>query len=161
MDLRIEQIFAPNYELRSLITALEAYLAGLYLPEQQHGWKLERLFDANVKVFLVRCDNIAVGCGAIALFDDYAEVKRMFVLKARRGQGIGTAILARLEEEARAAGKPWLRLETGYAQDPAMKLYESCGFSPCRAFGEYPQLSPLALATSRFYERKLPVEAAA
>ncbi|MDD2705774.1 MAG: GNAT family N-acetyltransferase [Acidocella sp.] len=155
MDISIEQIFAPNYDLRLLIAELEAYLAGLYLPEQQHGWKLDRLFEPNVKVFLTKQGNRTVGCGCIALFGDYAEVKRMFVIPAARGQGLGRAMLKRLEDEAREAGMKWLRLETGHAQADAMRLYEAYGFHPRRSFGDYKDLSPLGLATSHFYEMNL------
>jgi putative acetyltransferase len=155
VELHIKQVSAPDYDLRLLLTKLEAYLAGLYLPEQQHGWKLDKLLQPSVKIFLAKQGSRAVGCGSIALFDDYAEVKRMFVIPQARRQGVGRAVLKRLEEEAREAGKTWLRLETGHAQEEAMRLYEAYGFHPRGSFGEYKDLSPLALATSRFYELKL------
>jgi len=155
MDLTIEQLDAPTYELRTLLADLDAYLAGLYLPEQLHGWSIERLFAPDVNVFLAKRNNLAVGCAALALFDDFGEIKRMFVPQHLRGQGIGPALMKRLENEARAAGMTWLRLETGHAQLSAMKMYEACGFHPRRAFGDYLALPPLTLATSRFYEMKL------
>jgi putative acetyltransferase len=157
MELTIERVTGPNYEMRALITQLEAYLAGLYLPEQLHGWPYERLLQEDVAFFLARRGPgmAAVGCGGIALYDEFAEVKRMYTVKTARGQGVGQALMARLEDEARAAGKSWLRLETGHGQDESMRFFERYGFYPRHHFGPYADMKPLALATSRFYQKRL------
>lgn len=155
MKLKIEQVTGPNYEMRALIMELEAYLAGLYLPEQLHGWKYERLLEPDVKFFLAKRGARAVGCGGIALFDEFAEVKRMFTVPEARGQGVGQAIMARLEEAARAAGKTWLLLETGEGQGESMRFFEEYGFHPRGYFGQYADMKPLTLATSRFYQKRL------
>ena len=155
MELNIEQVTGPNYEMRALITELEAYLARLYLPEQLHGWTYERLLQPDVKFFLAKRGARAVGCGGIALFDEFAEVKRMFTVPQERGHGVGQAVMARLEEEARAAGKDWLLLETGHGQDELMRFFEESGFHPRSYFGSYADMRPLSLATSRFYQKRL------
>ncbi len=155
MELNIEQVSGPSYEMRALITELEAYLAGLYLPEQLHGWPYERLLQADVKFFLAKRGAKAVGCGGIALFDEFAEVKRMFTIPEERGRGVGRALMARLEEEARAAGKTWLLLETGHGQNESMHFFEETGFHPRSYFGPYTDMKPLTLATSRFYQKRL------
>ena len=100
-------------------------------------------------------DGAAVGCGGVALFDDYAEVKRMYTREAARGRGVAKALLARLEQEAREAAKPVLRLETGTLQSAAIGLYEGCGFMPCGVFGHYAALEPHRIAASLFYEKAL------
>jgi putative acetyltransferase len=155
MALTIAQVTGPNYEMRALITELEAYLAGLYLPEQLHGWPYERLLRPDVKFFIAKNGARAVGCGGIALFDEFAEVKRMYTVQGARGQGVGRAVMARLEEEARAAGKDWLLLETGHEQDASMRFFEEYGFHPRSYFGQYADMKPLTLATSRFYQKRL------
>lgn len=155
MDLNIEQVTGPNYEMRALLTELEAYLAGLYLPEQLHGWPYERLLQPDVQFFLAKRGPRAVGCGGIALFDDFAEVKRLYTVQDERTNGVGQAVLARLEQAARGAGKATLRLETGHGQDESMRFFEECGFYPRGGFGPYADMKPLTLATSRFYEKKL------
>jgi putative acetyltransferase len=94
-----------------------------------------------------------VGCGAVALFEGYAEVKRMYTRE--RGRGVGKALLAHIEQDARAAGKPMLRLETGTLQAAAIRLYERAGFRSCNAFGPYATLPPHRIATSLFYEKPL------
>jgi putative acetyltransferase len=151
----IERPFGPTAEARALIAELDAVLGALYEPEQRHGLSIEQVFQPNVRFFVARLDGEAVGCGAVALFDDYAEVKRMYTRDAARGRGVGKALLAQIEREARDAGKPVLRLETGTYQAAAIGLYEGCGFRPCAAFGHYANLPPHRIATSLFYEKPL------
>jgi len=97
----------------------------------------------------------AVGCGAVALFDDYAEVKRMYTREEARGRGAGKALRTGIEAEARATGKRLLRLETGTEQAAAIALYQGCGFRPCVAFGHYAALEPHRIAASLFFEKPL------
>ena len=130
-------------------------LGALYEPEQRHGLSIEQVFQPNVRFFMARMDGAAVGCGGVALFNGYAEIKRMYTREKARGQGVGKALLARLEEDARAAGKPVLRLETGTLQAAAIGLYERCGFQACGPFGPYAALPPHRIATSLFYEKPL------
>ncbi len=73
----------------------------------------------------------AVACGAVVTLDpDTAEIKRMFVRPAFRGQGYSRAILAELEELAARAGYRVLRLETGGYLPVAISLYRSAGYRP-------------------------------
>jgi putative acetyltransferase len=151
----IERPSGPTAEVSALIAGLDAVLGALYEPEQRHGLSIEQVFQPNVRFFVARLDGEAVGCGAVALFDDYAEVKRMYTRDAARGRGVGKALLAHIEQEARDAGKPMLRLETGTLQAAAIGLYEGCGFRACAAFGHYATLPPHRIATSLFYEKPL------
>ena len=155
MEIAIEHLSEPTAEAAALIAELDAVLGALYEPDQQHGLSLEQVFQPNVRFFIARVGDAAVGCGAVALFDDYAEVKRMYTRDAARGRGVGKALLARIEREARDAGKPVLRLETGTEQMAAIGLYEGCGFHPCGPFGHYAGLPPSHIAASLFYEKPL------
>jgi GNAT superfamily N-acetyltransferase len=76
--------------------------------------------------------------------DGDAELKRMFVMEEMRGRGLARRILAALEEDARAAGRTRMVLETGTKQPEAVALYTSSGYEPCAKFGYY-----------RFYESSL------
>ncbi|MFB7497809.1 GNAT family N-acetyltransferase [Streptomyces sp. NPDC056161] len=69
--------------------------------------------------------------------DGDAELKRMFVIEQMRGRGLARRILAALEEDARAAGRVRMVLETGTAQPEAIALYTSSGYEPCTKFGYY------------------------
>ncbi|MFE9857897.1 GNAT family N-acetyltransferase [Streptomyces sp. NPDC005780] len=69
--------------------------------------------------------------------DGDAELKRMFVIPEGRGQGLARRILAALEDDARAAGRTRMVLETGDQQPEAIALYLSSGYAPCEKFGHY------------------------
>ncbi len=154
-SLVIEQVFAPDADVRALIGELDAFLAGAYAPEQQHGLTLDALFAPHVRFFVARVGDAAAGCAGVASFDGYAEVKRMYVREAMRGRGIAQALLARIEADVRSAGITVLRLETGVHQPAAIRMYERAGFRPCAVFGAYATLPPAAIATSLFYAKEL------
>ena len=80
-------------------------------------------------------DGAAVCSGGIKRFaDDVAEIKRMYVVPEARGRGVARALLARLEDEARALGYTTVRLDTGDRQPGAQRLYARAGY---RAVGNY------------------------
>ena len=103
------------------------------------------LMESGV-VFLAARDAQArlLGCGAFVARADYAEVKRMMVDPASRGQGVGGRLLAEIARRARAAGFASLKLETGISQPEAIGLYERDGFVYRPPFGAY-QVDPLSL----------------
>ncbi|MER5224721.1 GNAT family N-acetyltransferase [Streptomyces flaveus] len=69
--------------------------------------------------------------------DGDAEIKRMYVIEEARGNGLARRILAALEDDARAAGRTRMVLETGTKQPEAIALYASSGYEPCAKFGHY------------------------
>jgi GNAT superfamily N-acetyltransferase len=69
--------------------------------------------------------------------DGDAELKRMYVIEQMRGRGLARRLLAALEEDARAAGRIRMVLETGLKQPEAIALYTSSGYEPCPKFGYY------------------------
>jgi len=134
-----------------LITELDAYLIPLSPSESRHGYPVEKLLKEDVPFFIIRCDGIAAGCGAIKLFgDDYGEIKRMYIRPQFRGLGLAKRVLDHLADYARSHGVGLLRLETGMSQREAIQLYERAGFQPTSPFGEY-KPDPL----SRFYEKRI------
>ncbi|WP_329005445.1 GNAT family N-acetyltransferase [Kribbella sp. NBC_00709] len=85
----------------------------------------------------------AVGCGALQVFGPDtahpgdAEIKRVYVTPAARGRGYARRLLAGLEEVARSAGHPFLRLTTAEQQPEAIALYESSGYARIAPWGKY------------------------
>jgi len=158
--IQIEPAPFATDEVRELIGELDATLSAEYPPEQRHGLALDAIFQPHIRFFVARLDGVAVGCGGVALFADFAEVKRMYVREAVRVRGVAPALLARIEQEARAAGLTTLRLETGDAQIAAMRLYARAGFVRCPPFGDYAAMAPDAVATSVFFEKRLGVSPA-
>lgn len=125
-------------EVRRLIDELDAYQRPLYPAESHHGIDLAALSAPGVLFAVARDDDgRAVACGALVLGPAWGELKRMYVSPACRGRGVGRALLARLEAEARAAGCRQFVLETGRLQAAALALYERAGYRRCAPFGDY------------------------
>jgi GNAT superfamily N-acetyltransferase len=111
-----------------------------------------REFDPPSGAFFVAFhDGQPVGMGGWRMRPDVralggttaAEIKRMYVVPAARGQGCARAILAALESSAQESGADVLVLESGEKQPEALALYASAGYVPVPGFGIYRD-SPLA-----------------
>ncbi len=120
-----------------LITELEAQLEPLYPSESRHGLSVERLLAEAVAFFLLRSDATPAACGGVKLFDEYGELKRMYVREQFRGRGFGRLMLDHLADYTRAQGITLLRLETGIHQHAAIRMYERAGFERIPPFGTY------------------------
>ena len=158
--VRIDAAPTATEEVRSLVDELETLLSVEYPPGQRHGLALDAIFQPHIRFFLARLRGGAVGCGGVALFSDFAEVKRMYVRDVAGGKGVADAILARIEEEVGDAGLSVLRLETGERQVAAMRFYARAGFRRCQVFGAYTLMSPQSIATSVFFEKRIGLPAA-
>ncbi|KRV47816.1 acetyltransferase [Wenjunlia vitaminophila] len=105
------------------------------------------MFDPPRGLFLVVYDGqgtpIATGgwrsqdANGEGYVDGDAEIKRMYVVPEARGRGLSRRVLAALEDDARAAGRTRMVLETGTKQPEAISLYLSSGYQPCAKFGFY------------------------
>jgi putative acetyltransferase len=155
MNLQIETVQTPTQEVRELVGELNRVLAAGYDDDQRHGLAVEQIFQPNVRFFLSRLDGAAAGCGGVALFDEYAEVKRMYTRESARGRGLAKALLRRIETEAREFGAKLLTLETGVYQREAIGLYERVGFQRCGPFGPYADMPARAIELSLFFEKAL------
>jgi GNAT superfamily N-acetyltransferase len=83
-------------------------------------------------------DDVAVGCGAFKKYEDQtAEIKRMYVLPAFRGQGIASAILKELERWAAEVNYVHCILETGKNQPEAIAMYRKAGYQLIENYGQY------------------------
>jgi putative acetyltransferase len=121
-----------------LINELEAHLESFGYPaESRHGYSVDKLIKQGVAFFIMRDAGEVVGCGGIKLYDDYGELKRMYVRPEQQRKGYAQAMLEHLMNYAKQHGVAMLRLETGIHQIPAIKLYEKVGFHRCGPFGEY------------------------
>jgi putative acetyltransferase len=80
----------------------------------------------------------AVGCGAFRQYDhENVEIKRMFVLPAFRGRGIGLSILQELENWVAELNFTYCILETGRKQPEAISLYKKAGYQLIENYGQY------------------------
>jgi len=135
-----------------LIEELDRHLGQLYPAESNYLMDLDALSAPDVRFFAANEGDDVLGCGAIKLFDEYAEVKRVYVTARARGRGVAMRILRALEDATRDAGLRVMRLETGVFQPDAIALFEKVEFRRCSSFGDYPKSDPYSV----FMERHLP-----
>ncbi|AIF47516.1 GNAT family N-acetyltransferase [Dyella japonica] len=131
----IDDPAAPD--VAPLIHELDGYLAELYPTGNIRPVPAEELKQSNVTFLTARVDGTPVACGAFVRQEDYVEVKRMYVLPACRGLGLGKQLLDALEAGIARTGGRLVRLETGTAQAEALELYERAGYRRCPPFGEH------------------------
>lgn len=109
----------------------------------------EEVAEGQGAFFVVDLGAEAVGCGAVRLIGPaLAEIKRMYVKPAHRGRGVGAALLAALESEARLLGAARGVLETGNRQREVLALYRRAGYAEIPHFGEYVN-SPLSFCMGK------------
>jgi GNAT superfamily N-acetyltransferase len=138
MVIQIVEVPPDSADAVQLIGELDDHLlAHPYPPQSRHAFSVDKLVREGVVFFLTYYEGKLAGCGGVKMFDDYGEVKRMFVRPIHRGRGLGKAMLNRLAEYAQSNGAKVLRLETGIYELEAIGLYESWGFSRRTPFGEY------------------------
>lgn len=137
-------------EIIQLLADGEAYGASLYPTESNHFLDLSALCASNVRFLVARDEGRALGIGAVVLNNDWAEIKRMWVVPQARGKGLSKAVVTRLEGLARESGAQVLRLETGIHNHEALALYQRAGFARCGPFANYRE-DPLSV----FMEKRL------
>lgn len=128
---------SDNNDFQKLVKELDADLA--VRDGAEHAFYDQYNKIDTIKYALVAYDNtIPVGCGAIKEFaSDSVEVKRMYVLPNRRGQGIASIILTALEQWAAELNYTKCVLETGKRQPEAIALYSKRGYIIIPNFGQY------------------------
>jgi GNAT superfamily N-acetyltransferase len=134
-----------------LVEALNAELSAIYPERGATHFRLdpEEVADGRGAFLIVTRAGAPVGCGAVRrIGEGTGEIKRMYVVPAERGCGIGRVLLTSLEREAQALGLSQLVLETGTRQTAALAMYARAGFSLVPAFGEYVD-SPLSVCMKK------------
>jgi len=125
-------------EARRLVEEYAASL-NLDLAFQNFAHEKENLaseYSAPTGAFLIATEHgAALGCAALRRFaDGDGEIKRLYVVPAARGRGIGALLARRIVTEARRLGYARLLLDTLPAMREAQALYQSLGFKPTAAY---------------------------
>ena len=98
-----------------------------------------RYNDPSGAFVVAQRDEEIVGCGAVLHLDDStSEIKRMWVAPSARGVGLGKRLLARLEDEARRAGRTTVLLDTNGSLLEAIAMYESAGYTHRDRYNDNP-----------------------
>jgi putative acetyltransferase len=109
-------------------------------PDSIHALDLTRLKNPSIKFWTIWQGKTLAGCGAIKKLDStHGEIKSMRTANNFQKNGIGSALLIHLINEAKFMGYQKLSLETGTMDffKPAHRLYTKYGFTDCEPFGDY------------------------
>ena len=99
----------------------------VFVVEQNVPVELERdELDAMALHFLGRVDDVPTGTARIVVKDDTGKIGRVAVLKAARGNGLGTALVRTCLDELRKT--PGVMRAALGAQLDALGFYERLGF---------------------------------
>jgi putative acetyltransferase len=134
----------------ALLRASHALMQSLFPPEDNYYLEIDDLCADDIQFYTARTGTTIVGTGALAIKDGYGEIKSMYVAETARGSGAADALMRQIEDAARDAGLPALKLETGNVLHAAHKLYRRHGFTDCGPFGDYADA-----ASSVFMEKAL------
>ena len=94
----------------------------------------------SIKFWSLWEDDQLMGCGALKFLDkEHGEFKSIRIKDGFRGKGNGIKVINHLIDEAKKLNIKKLSIETGAGKffAPARKLFDNCGFRPCKPFAHY------------------------
>ncbi|HEU4613881.1 MAG TPA: GNAT family N-acetyltransferase [Kofleriaceae bacterium] len=78
-----------------------------------------------------------------------------YVERSRRGEGIGRALLERVEDHGRALRASWVWVETSNVNVPGLAAYERLGYALCGADETMYEGLPYAQETALFLAKRI------
>ena len=149
-EITFTRCTGQDADFRALVDALDAELNERYGVQMEFFGQYNHSHDI-ASALVAWVDGVRAGCGCLKPYaDQTVEMKRVFVLKQFRGQGVARAIMAELEVWARELGFAVAILETGILQPEAIRLYEAAGYE---RIPNYPPYEIVAESVS--FQKKL------
>jgi len=110
-------------------------------PGRQTEYVSHNILAPETRCMVALYDGEPVAIGAFRnLGGNTAEIKRMYVRKENRGQGISRFVLSGLESWAKEEGCTKAILETGFTHPEAISLYKKSGYQIIENYGPYKNL---------------------
>jgi len=130
---------SARWAMTQYFTELDERFPGGFDPGNALGEAAVLMNPPNGVFLLAMRGDEVVGCGGVQWLDDVtAEIKRMWVSPTARGVGLGKRLLARLEDEARAAGRARVVLDTNGVLLPAIAMYRNSGYVDIDRYNDNP-----------------------
>ena len=150
MEPALEKGHAARLEIRRASPAeldaaygivAEYYQAVRVVARESKARFAQDYFAAAAGVWLAWMDGQIAGCIALRALHkaETAEIKRMYVRPAWRGQGMAQKLLEEVERFARKNGCQWIYLDTTDEMVAAAQLYRSNGYELCERYNDNPQ----------------------
>ncbi|MBL9049758.1 MAG: MarR family transcriptional regulator [Tabrizicola sp.] len=99
----------------------------------------DRYRPPHGRFFIAWSDDLPVGCVSLRPLDaTTAEVKRLWVHASARGQGLARRLMSLIEDEARAMGHRYLKLDTNSVLTEAITLYRNSGWVDIEPYTDPP-----------------------
>lgn len=137
MNLNILRTDSNNEDFMKLKDLLDEDLNNRY-GELQEQYNKYNEIDYIKDVVIIYRNDIPIACGGWKEHDENTiELKRVFVIKENRKQGISKLIINNLEQLGKEKGYKYAILETGKKQYEAINLYESNGYEVIENYGPY------------------------
>jgi GNAT superfamily N-acetyltransferase len=137
MSVKILCTDSTNIDFVELIKLLDKDLNGRY-GELQKQYNKHNQVQYIKDVVVVYKDEVPVACGAFKEHNiEEIELKRIFVSKENRGQGLSKIIVSELEKIGRSKGYKYALLETGIKQFEAINLYKNSGYEIIENYEPY------------------------
>lgn len=126
-----------NTDFIKLIKLLDEDLHGRY-GELQNQYDKHNTVDFINDVVVIYKDKVPAACGAFKEYDSCSvEMKRIFVMKEHRQQGLAKVLMNQLEKIAASKDYKYAVLETGVKQQEAISLYKKLGYEVIENYGVY------------------------
>ena len=137
--MRFEYTDGNSKDFIELCHGLDDFLNELVGGEENRSEYIQYNKLDDIRDVVIAYDkNVPVGCASFKRYDnENAEVKRVFVKKEYRGQGISIELMKMLEERAREKGFKYFILESGEPLIAAMALYRKIGYKVIPNYGQY------------------------
>ena len=129
-----------NLEVHELLTNHFIELRSVSPEDSCHVLDIAGLKDPTIKFWSLWENKQLMGCGALKFLDkEHGEFKSIRIEDNFRGQGKGIKVINHLIKEAEKLEIKRLSIETGAGEffAPARKLFDNCGFKPCKPFAYY------------------------
>lgn len=137
MEERVIYKDGTNQDFAELTQLLDEEFSETFGKDQRKFAPYNTLTELK-HVIVIFDGNEPVACGSFKAYSEQvAEVKRIFVKKSYRKQGLAKKLMKLLEEKGRAAGYKKLILETNRSLIPAVTLYHGMGYEAIPNYGPY------------------------
>lgn len=126
-----------------VLELLHEHLSNMRLhspPASVHALEPDELLHDDVSLWCALIDDELAGCGALKKLDaHHGEIKSMITSSSHLREGVASALLRKIIQEARSHGYHRLSLETGSGRVfvPAQRLYTKFGFQTRGPFAQY------------------------
>lgn len=137
--IRFEYTDGYNKDFVALCHELDECLNDLVGGEENRAEYIQYNKLNDIHDVVIAYDNdIPIGSASFKNYDyETAEVKRVFVKKEYRGQGISNQLMKILEQKAQEKGFRYFILESGKPLVAAMALYRKIGYKIIPNYGQY------------------------